>query len=142
MFATLYTAFIRRCWDDTLHPPNSHTYCCKDVLLSRELSLVPPRWLSSPVRATTCLLPLFWAASLDLPAVNTLHTLVLTGFHIKQTKYPLSLHAFSCAKPEKRLKFKHKAWAGAVLSHAGTKVFWNLERNLRGLQRVWGRPKA
>lgn len=41
-------------------------------------------------------------------------------FHIKHTKHPLSLHTFSCATPEKRLKFKHKARAGA-LSHAGHK---------------------
>lgn len=38
-----------------------------------------------------------------------------------QAEKTLFLHTFSCAKPEKRLKFKHKAWAGAVLSRAGNK---------------------
>lgn len=102
----------------TSHPANPHPYSCKHVPRSRELSLDPPRQLSPPAWATIHLCPLFWTASLD-PAVgeDVLHFPSHRFSH--QADKILSLHPFSCAKPEKVLKFKHKAWTGKVLS-----TFW------------------
>lgn len=146
-FATWY---IRRSWGDTSHPANPHPYSCKHVPRSRELSLVPPRWLSPPAWATIHLCPLFWTVGLD-PAVgeDVLHFPSHSFSH--QADKILSLHPFSCAKPEKVLKFKHippappqpqsMGWEKSCL-HSGHECLLEPGENLHGLQRAGGRPTA